>query len=460
MASVRERLTALLGAVDLSWAVKPADRALRRFSTRTRLVVVMVLLALPSIVLTGAQVRAASAGRDAVALGILLLACWVAAAVVWRVRRDLGLLVGSVFAIAMNDLGSRELPTGPDEFGQMGQALEMTREQLIENLIQLTGTQAEREQQLQANFTQQRTAEKQSRERAQAAIDETATTIVGELGDVVEQMSAVNRVTAVIEGKVATADAATRSVVTETHEADRLLHALSQSLSQVAAVAQLISGIADQTRLLALNATIEAARAGDAGRGFSVVAHEVKNLATSTARSTEEITSTIGSLRRDAGAVADAISRMSGGIGGLDEANAVLTEVAREQQTLVAQLTRSLADTIDRVRNMSALTTKLERRRYERVPTAGRVVYVHRGQEWEAELLDLSAGGLRCAVPPAEGPAEDETVEVCVPLMDGPAQFACRVARRALTADAVQLGLEFTEVDAATAAALAAHLAT
>lgn len=71
------------------------------------------------------------------------------------------------------------------------------------------------------------------------------------------------------------------------------MHALGEELTKVAGFAQMIGRIATQTNLLALNATIEAARAGEAGRGFSVVAAEVKALASQTAEASAQITALV-----------------------------------------------------------------------------------------------------------------------------------------------------------------------
>ncbi len=96
------------------------------------------------------------------------------------------------------------------------------------------------------------------------------------------------------------------------------VQSLSRSVDKIGSVVDLIAQIAAQTNLLALNATIEAARAGEAGRGFSVVAAEVKSLATQTAKATEEIGQQINVIRNDTGrsvaeiaATADTIAKIA-----------------------------------------------------------------------------------------------------------------------------------------------------
>ena len=119
---------------------------------------------------------------------------------------------------------------------------------------------------------------------------------------------------------------------------------LGQSGAEIGKVIKLITSIAEQTNLLALNATIEAARAGEAGKGFAVVASEVKELAKETAKATEEIGRKIEAIQRDtAGAVA-AIGQIGGIIDQISDLQGTIAGAVEEQTATTAEIARNIAE--------------------------------------------------------------------------------------------------------------------
>ncbi|WP_460126674.1 methyl-accepting chemotaxis protein [Pseudomonas sp. S2_C03] len=124
-------------------------------------------------------------------------------------------------------------------------------------------------------------------------------------------------------------------------ETSQRIEQLAGRVQDISKVLDVIRGIAGQTNLLALNAAIEAARAGEAGRGFAVVADEVRALAQRTQESTQEIEQMIDNVRQDSGLAVTAMQ------GSNDLVQSTL-EVARRSGEALDQITRSISQINER----------------------------------------------------------------------------------------------------------------
>ena len=161
------------------------------------------------------------------------------------------------------------------------------------------------------------------------------------------------------EGIIGDTVAGINSIAETVRHASEQISRLEQQSERINNVVSVIKEVADQTNLLALNAAIEAARAGEQGRGFAVVADEVRKLAERTTQSTQEIASTILEMQAGAQAAVQGIhavvERVDTGVSRAEQANQAIQEIGDGSRRTVDMV----GDISDAIREQSVASTAI-----------------------------------------------------------------------------------------------------
>ncbi|WP_455929527.1 methyl-accepting chemotaxis protein [Pseudomonas fluorescens] len=320
-------------------------------------------------------------------VGLIIVCALIATLLLaWLLTRSITAPLGQALAVARTiaggDLSQPVVVKGSDEPAQLLTALATMQDQLRTTLHGIS----ESAQQLASAAEEMSSVMEQSTRGLQAQNDEIeqAATAVNEMSAAVDEVAA-NAVSSAEASKASDEDSkhghyqisetisSIQNLVDEVLGASSKAEGLAVQAQDISKVLEVIRGIAGQTNLLALNAAIEAARAGEAGRGFAVVADEVRSLAQRTQDSTEEIEQMINGIQQGtqgtvealnssaehagqtlqrANSAGSALEKITAAISQISERNLVIASAAEQQALVARDVDRSLVN----IRDLSTQT--------------------------------------------------------------------------------------------------------
>nr|WP_218174666.1 MULTISPECIES: methyl-accepting chemotaxis protein [Pseudomonas] len=299
-------------------------------------------------------------------VAVFLLIFYLYAGFYASTRTTLRRLGAMMDKVAAGDMTVTFVAHSRDELGDLGQVFNGTVAK-IHDLIERVGhtvsqveLQAGQVQAVSSQSNQAVSGQRSQIEQVATAMNQmssTAQEVARSAAAAVNSAHSVNHETVTGRGLVQSQQGSIARLASEIDESVRVINQLAADSQSISSVLEVIKSIAEQTNLLALNAAIEAARAGEQGRGFAVVADEVRTLARRTQHSTEEIEQMISRLHSGVGAavkamgtshtmadgtvaqsekVQQALENILGAVGMIVDQNQQIA-AAVEQQTAVAQ---------------------------------------------------------------------------------------------------------------------------
>jgi len=247
------------------------------------------------------------------AIGNLLAMILAVAATIWLLRhklKPLAAVVQQAQALGAGDLSVRSQVRSNDEIGQLAASFNRMGEALSEMVARIRDASGEVSQraQLLAGLSsganegmEQQSGEITSMAGAVEEFSATSLNIADNMRDTQRVARANAEQTSVGRTAMDEASDALAQIATALTGTARVVGSLDQRSQEIGSIVGVITAIAEQTNLLALNAAIEAARAGEQGRGFAVVADEVRSLASRTREATERITGMISQIQTETG---------------------------------------------------------------------------------------------------------------------------------------------------------------